>query len=110
VDPEAGVTNWIPVIRTEHVMDNLNPVFKAFDISVEELCYCNPEWPLRLVLYDWQKKGKHREMGMYDTSLADLQENISQGGNADRDSAVPVDKKGVTNALIVILKAGTTEG
>lgn len=110
VDLTAGVTNWIPVYRTEHVMDNLNPVFKVFGVSTEELCYGDPNWPLRLVMFDWQKKGRHREMGVYQTTLEDLEHKVSRGGNADRDSALPVDRKGITNAMLIILKAKVVEG
>mmetsp|Transcript_22217 Transcript_22217/g.36786 ORF Transcript_22217/g.36786 Transcript_22217/m.36786 type:complete len:276 (+) Transcript_22217:158-985(+) len=112
VDLDAGIIQWIPVYRTEHVDDNLNPVFKAFQTTAEELCYGDPEWPLRLVLYDWQRKGKHREMGVYETcaSLANLQANVATGGNADRESALPVDKKDITTALIIVLKAEVSVG
>lgn len=52
------------VYRSETIMDNLNPLFNQHEISLEELCYCNLEWPLRVTIKDWQKNGKHRTIGM----------------------------------------------
>lgn len=107
VDPDVGIVQWITAHRTEHVMDNLNPVFKAFDLPVEALCYCNEEWPLRLVVWDWQRNGKHRTLGCYETSLKDMQYKEAKGGNADRSSALPISIEGAptTLGLIIVLKA-----
>lgn len=108
VDPDVGMIQWIVAHRTEHVNNNLNPVFGEFQMSVENLCYCDEEWLLRLVVKDYQKNGKHRQLGILETSLRDLREKISKGGNADRDSALPVMVEGgkeTTVGLVIVLKA-----
>ena len=107
VDPVVGVVQWISAYRTEYVLDNLNPVFKEFDLSVENLCYCDENWLLRLIVCDWQKSGKHRTLGYCYTSLKDLREKVAKGGNADRTSAMPISIEGAstTIGLIVVLKA-----
>ena len=112
VDPDVGIVQWITAYRTEHVLENLNPVFKEFDLPVEALCYCNEEWPLRLVVWDWQKNGKHRTLGYCETSLKDLRYKEAKGGNADRSSALPISIEGAatTIGLIVVLKADVHGG
>ena len=107
VDPVVGIINWITAYRSEHIHDNLNPVFKSFDLCVEDLCYADEDWPLRMVVYDWQKNGKHRMLGMAQTSLADLLEKKSKGGNADRSSALSLTIEGATTTigLIVVLES-----
>ena len=111
VDPVVGIINWITAYRSEHVHDNLNPVFKSFELTVEDLCYADEDWPLRMVVYDWQKNGKHRMLGMAQTSLSDLLEKKSKGGNADRSSAMSVTIEGTETAigLIVVLESNVRE-
>jgi Ca2+-dependent lipid-binding protein len=111
VDPVVGIINWITAYRSEHVHDNLNPVFKSFELTVEDLCYADEDWPLRMVVYDWQKNGKHRVLGMAQTSLSDLLEKKSKGGNADRSSAMSVTIEGTETAigLIVVLESNVRE-
>jgi Ca2+-dependent lipid-binding protein len=106
-DADAGVTNWIVTHRTEQVIDNLNPVFKEFQIPIEDLCYCDGDWPLRIVVRDWQRNGKHRTLGLHETTFNGLKESVAQGGNADRTSALDIHKEGktTTEGLLVVLKA-----
>ena len=112
VDPVVGIVQWIAAYRTEHVMDNLNPVFQKFDLPVEALCYCDEDWPLRLIVCDWQKNGKHRTLGYSETTLKDLRDKVAKDGNADRTSALPISIEGAltTIGLIVVLKADVGGG
>mmetsp|Transcript_6279 Transcript_6279/g.9969 ORF Transcript_6279/g.9969 Transcript_6279/m.9969 type:complete len:275 (-) Transcript_6279:1791-2615(-) len=105
-DDNDGI-KWIVAYRTRHVMDNLRPMFDEFRISMENLCYCDTKWPLRLVCYDWQRSGKHRVIGLVDTTLEELMRCVSTNGNADRSSALNITKEGKTKSkgLLVILKA-----
>eukprot|EP00546_Thalassionema_frauenfeldii_P013601 CAMPEP_0178917258 /NCGR_PEP_ID=MMETSP0786-20121207/13144_1 /TAXON_ID=186022 /ORGANISM="Thalassionema frauenfeldii, Strain CCMP 1798" /LENGTH=272 /DNA_ID=CAMNT_0020590783 /DNA_START=69 /DNA_END=887 /DNA_ORIENTATION=+ len=98
---------WIVAYRTYHETDNLRPVFDEFRIPMENLCYCDKTWPLRLVCYDWQRNGKHRVIGLVETTVAELMEKVSKNGNADRSNALSITKEGKTKSegLIVMLKA-----
>lgn len=110
-DPHAGVTNWIPAYRGEHILDNLNPMFQEFQVPVEAFCYCDPLWPLRIVLYDWQKGGKHRSIGLYETNFQDLMAKVATGGNADRECGLEILKEDSekTVALLIVLMAENLE-
>lgn len=50
-----GGRQWLPVYRSEHVMNNLNPVWNEFDVPVEKLCNGDKEQPLQISVYDWEK-------------------------------------------------------
>ena len=63
VDLERGVVRWNPVYRSETIMDNLNPMFSPHAMSLEELCYCDLDCPLRISIFDWEKSGKHKLIG-----------------------------------------------
>lgn len=52
-----GGRQWLPVYRSEHVMNNLNPAWKECDIPVEKLCSGDKEQPIQISVYDWEKVG-----------------------------------------------------
>lgn len=62
-DHEKGIVRWSPVYRSEKIDDNLNPFFNEHMMSLEELCYCDLDWPLRISIFDWEKSGKHKLIG-----------------------------------------------
>ena len=93
--------------RSAYITDNLNPYFKQHTLSLEELCYCDLEWPLRITIYDWNKNGKHRNIGKFEANVKELQSRESRNGNADREVAFELFKEGrdTKRGLIVVLKA-----
>lgn len=89
-------------------MDNHNPVFEPLSIGLEELCYCNAKWPLKITIMDWQRNGKHREIGSVETTVANIMERVSKRGNADREHALVVSEDYATGGncgLIVVISA-----
>lgn len=62
-DLERGVVRWNTVYRSETITDNLNPMFKPKTLSLEELCYCDLDCPLRISIFDWEKNAKHKLIG-----------------------------------------------
>lgn len=50
-----GGRQWLPVYRSEHVMNNLNPVWRECQIPVERLCSGDKEQPIQISVYDWEK-------------------------------------------------------
>lgn len=97
----------IPVYKSEHCIDNHNPFFRPVTIGLEELCYCDLKWPLMITVMDWQRNGKHREIGSLETTVAELVSRVTRGGNADREQALPIDPdiKGGNSGLIVVISA-----
>lgn len=106
-DHAAGVVRWDVVYRSEHIFDHLNPFWKPFTLSMEQLCFCDPDWPLRITGFDWQRTGRHREIGHFETTLKGLQDNIAVRGNADRELAFEImhEDQITSMGLIVVLQA-----
>ena len=94
-------------------MNHLNPYWNEFSMDVEELCYCDLEWPLLIRLFDFQPNGNHRVIGSFETTLQLLMDFVSVRGNADRRTALEILKEGqddnldlhTTRGLIVVVKA-----
>jgi Ca2+-dependent lipid-binding protein len=106
-DHDKGIVRWNTIYRSPTILNNLNPFFEQHDMSLEELCYCDLDWPLRITILDWQANGKHRIIGMFETTVRDLRKRISVHGNADREKAYELFKENRTTkrGLVVILKA-----
>jgi hypothetical protein len=77
-------------------------------MSLEELCYGDINWPIRVTVYDYNASGRHREIGMFETSIHEMShQRVAVRGNADREAAFEISKedRGTTRGLIVVLKA-----
>ena len=93
--------------RSEHIEDNLNPFWRETSLSLEEICYGDMDWPLKITVLDHNSNGRHENIGELETTLNQLQERISIKGNADRDQAILLTRTGKlkTYGLICVLKA-----
>jgi hypothetical protein len=106
-DHAAGSVRWNVIYRSEHVINHLNPYWQKpnMPISLEELCYCDINWPLLITVYDWNANGKHTEVGQFETTVKTLMGQVAVKGNADRERAFPLFHKTSTKGLIVVLEA-----
>lgn len=80
---------------------------EPFSIGLEELCYCDLNWPLRIAVFDWEKSGDHRRIGEFEVTTNKLIERIGIRGNADRKQAfeLVLDEKAKLKGLLCVLKA-----
>jgi Ca2+-dependent lipid-binding protein len=106
-DPAIGHSKWNVVYRSEPIMDNLNPFWKSAYIGLEELCYGDLDWPLKVTVWDYNSNGKHDHIGKFETTVNGLQERVCFKGNADRDQAIllTVEGKSKTYGLVCVLTA-----
>lgn len=74
--------DWVMAIETEYVKDNLNPVFRPFDINSGSLCYGNPRCPLKFEIWDHSMRGEHKLLGKVFSSVEKI-----QGGERRLDTA-----------------------
>eukprot|EP00752_Nemacystus_decipiens_P006392 g5760.t1 len=65
---------WQQVHKSEVVMNDLSPLWKPQNISVQALCNGDYLRPLRLEVWDWDQDGGHDCMGRLMTSLQGLLE------------------------------------
>jgi hypothetical protein len=95
------------VYRSEHIWNHLNPYWRPFAIGMQELCYGDPSWPLRVTVKDFQHGGKHRVLGEFETNFASLAEHVAVRGNADRENAFELFKEDQLTSLglVVVVKA-----
>ena len=108
-DYMSGHEKWNVVYRSNYISDNLNPYWESFELPLEELCYGQLDWPLRITVWDHNDDGKHTLIGeVAETKIQVLQEQLSIKGNADREKAIPItrpDKNYKTYGLLCILQA-----
>lgn len=83
----AGLT-WHPVYRSKHIPNNLNPDWEPFTVDMNRLCDGDLDKPILIRLWDWQKNGKHNDMGCFETSVNEL---LKARANAGDGSVQTVD-------------------
>ncbi|XP_062254845.1 copine-4 [Platichthys flesus] len=93
------------VYRTETVMNNLNPVWKTFKVSLNSLCSGDHERKLQCTVWDWDSNGKHDYIGEFEASFKEMR-GASEGRQVQWPCLNPkykVKKKNYRNSGIVIL-------
>ncbi|XP_034466632.1 copine-4 [Hippoglossus hippoglossus] len=93
------------VYRTETVMNNLNPVWKTFKVSLNSLCSGDHERKLQCTVWDWDSNGKHDYIGEFEASFKEMRGAID-GRQVQWPCLNPkykVKKKNYKNSGIVIL-------
>ncbi|XP_072316879.1 copine-4-like isoform X1 [Eucyclogobius newberryi] len=93
------------VYRTETVMNDLNPVWKSFKVSLNCLCSGDQHRKLQCTVWDWDSNGKHDYIGEFEATF-----NEMRGASEGRQVQWPcvnhkykVKKKNYKNSGIVIL-------
>ncbi|KAM9309095.1 copine-4-like [Pholidichthys leucotaenia] len=93
------------VYRTETVMNNLNPVWKTFKVSLNSLCSGDHERKLQCTVWDWDSNGKHDYIGEFEATFNEMRAAID-GRQVQWPCINPkykVKKKNYKNSGIVIL-------
>jgi len=67
-----NTTDWNNVYRSEFVKDNLSPYWKEHEVELSILCDGNLEQGIQVVIYDYEKSGKHVHMGTFETTVNEL--------------------------------------
>jgi C2 domain len=95
------------VYRSKHITDHLNPFWDNFTLNLEELCYGDLSWPIKITIFDHNDRRKHKEIGSCESTIQEMTQRISIRGNADRERAFEIMKEGKTKTrgLIVVLQA-----
>ena len=98
------------IYRSEYIEDHLNPFWEEFSVGLEELCYCDLDWPLKVSVFDWEKSGKHRLIGDFEVTAQKMIENVVINGNADWEQGfgLILGEKTKFKGLINVLKAELT--
>ncbi|XP_029445193.1 copine-4 isoform X2 [Rhinatrema bivittatum] len=60
------------VHRTEVVMNNLNPLWKTFKVSLNSLCSGDHDRRLKCIVWDWDSNGKHDFIGEFSSTFKEM--------------------------------------
>jgi hypothetical protein len=85
-------------------------------MNLEVLCYNDLNWPIRVRVLDFQKSGRHRIIGSFETTLQKMLDSVCVRGNADRDVAFflfnedgeTVNNNDQSRGLVVVVSAELT--
>jgi hypothetical protein len=64
--------SWTPVYKSMSIPRNLNPVWPTFTVSLQKLCNGDYDRPLRIEVFDHEKSGNHKLMGVGETTTRSL--------------------------------------
>ncbi|XP_039381517.1 copine-4 isoform X1 [Mauremys reevesii] len=93
------------VHRTEVVMNNLNPAWKSFKVSVNSLCSGDEDRRLKCIVWDWDSNGKHDFIGEFSSTFKEMR-GAMEGRQVQWECINPkyrAKKKSYKNSGIVIL-------
>lgn len=102
-----GITRWLPVYRSDHIPDIINPYWQPFHIDLEKLCHGDSQRELKIAIWDQEDGARaDRWLGECKTSVDGLRRSVTRGGNASREYALQVtDVEEQVIGLIMVLKA-----
>ena len=73
---------------------------------VDTLCHGEGRRDLKITVFDYEKKSRHRWMGEKEVTMDQLVKSVTRGGNACREDVLMlIEKKGDVVGLLVVLKA-----
>ncbi|XP_073425554.1 copine-4 isoform X2 [Dendrobates tinctorius] len=87
------------------VMNNLNPVWKTFKVSVNSLCSGDHDRRLKCIVWDWDSNGKHDFIGEFSSTFKEMR-GAMEGRQVQWECINPkykMKKKNYKNSGIVIL-------
>jgi len=58
--------------KNDKIDNNLSPIWPQARISMVSLCNNDIDRPLRIEIFDWESSGRHKSMGIVDTSVRAL--------------------------------------
>lgn len=74
-----GARVWDCVFRSDHIKNNLSPVWNQGSIELDVLCNGKTAQPFRLVAYDYETNGKHVFMGDVKLSVDQMIHAATEG-------------------------------
>jgi len=102
---------WVFIYRSEHVENELSPVWNERNFQLDVLCQGKLETPLLLSVYDHESDGKHRLLGEVTTNVNELLSAKAFGGSGDNNPSnrpnylTIFDKKNKKSGTIVVINA-----
>lgn len=96
-DHSVGDVHWNVVYRSQVINNHLNPYWDGGEILLESLCFCDINWPIKIVVFDHNRKTDHENIGEVETTVAAICQKIALRGNADRETSLKLYKASDVN-------------
>mmetsp|Transcript_28981 Transcript_28981/g.40723 ORF Transcript_28981/g.40723 Transcript_28981/m.40723 type:complete len:618 (-) Transcript_28981:86-1939(-) len=119
VEKPTGDVAWNKVYRSSVVKQNLSPLWEETTLDLETLCNGDLDRTIKIVVLAYRKSGKHKQMGEFKTTVAELLEmKVRDAGSEDfldlRKSdktvaGIEVLEDNVCNGKICVVEAGIIE-
>jgi hypothetical protein len=106
----AGGLTWHPIHRSPYILNNLNPVWEEFTVSVNRIAEDgNLDKPILIEVWDWEKSGRHGYMGKFETSINGLIAMQAQQV-VDPGKGFPLSTKKGKDAGTIVVSVAVLEG
>jgi len=69
--------DFVQVYKSEFIKSNIFPEWAPVRLSLQKVCNSDIDRPIKIEIFDYEKDGKHREMGTVDTTVRNLIEGDS---------------------------------
>ncbi|KAL9644301.1 hypothetical protein ABK040_005762 [Willaertia magna] len=74
IQKQVNNNQWVDVVKSEVIMNDLNPSWGAGQVNVQRLCNGDYSLPLRILVFDWDKHSSHDFIGLIIVNLQQLKE------------------------------------
>ena len=64
--------SWTKVYKSEIIKNTFDPFWKPFEISSDDLCESNSDWPIKIECWDWDRNWSDDFIGFVEVSLHQL--------------------------------------
>ena len=96
-----GGMMWQTLFRSKHIDNDLNPIWEPFAIELNRLLdYPNSsddgitkqqqqdpkQQPLKISVFDWEKSGKHKSLGQFETTVQALLDAETPGASGPHEN------------------------
>lgn len=78
---EGDEENWAAKYTSEHVDNNLSPIWKPATLSVDNLLDGDLQYvdlPILISIFDWEESGEHRPIGDFETTMEELVRRVEE--------------------------------
>ena len=106
----AGSVTWQPVFRSKHVNNDLNPKWEPCSIDLDRVGG-DLNQPVLIRIYDWEKNGKHQNLGSVETTIQGLLDALTTGGGAadvksiDTSKGLSINARGKEHGKLIVTMA-----
>jgi hypothetical protein len=101
----GGNRVWHQEFRSEVARESDRPEWNEFEISMERICGGDPDRAIQMEVYSWDKKGNHKHIGKFQTSVNGLLKAVTVVGRG-----LDLQSKGKTTGRIFVCQASVIGG